>query len=454
MAIPSIASRLLALALLLAATLGTSAARAAFAPPASAVGGGAAAGLVLVQDDPNERPSIFRFLFGQGRDLPPGQPPGVTQHFAPPPSPRRQRRLRQPARTQRQAVAPAPDLANLPDRRQRRATKRTSPAPARAAPVREPAPVVKAADAKHVLVIGDFAAAALAKGLTDDYAQDPTVQVIDATKGSSGLVRADVQNWASELPDLVAANKPDAILVTIGSNDRQAIDTPAGSAALGSDDWKIAYAGLAATLADALKASGKPALWVGLTPVRSTVMSRDYSTINSILHDLLESKGLKFIDAWNGFADENGKFASVGPDVTGQSVQLRASDGVNFTRAGQRKLAYFVEQDLNDALKGALPAMAVGDAGAQSAGLEPAEEPPRIGPMLPLDSVESAGGSELSGAEGSPPAAGAVAEAIVKRLAGDQRASAPTGRADDFTWLKPAQANPPPATPTAAAQHP
>src|SRR3954462_1696580 len=139
MAFRSIASRRrsLALALLLVATLGTGAARAAFAPPASAGGAGPAAGLVLVQDDPDERPSIFRFLFGQGRDL----PPGVTQPFAPPPmTTTRPRRLRQPARPQRQAIAPAPDMPERPQRRAPRRAISSAPAPKPPVQAREPAP--------------------------------------------------------------------------------------------------------------------------------------------------------------------------------------------------------------------------------------------------------------------------------------------------------------------------
>ena len=93
-------------------------------------------------------------------------------------------------------------------------------------------------------------------------------------------------------------------------------------------------------------------------------MSRDYSSFNGIVREQLEAKGLRFVDMWNGFADEDGKYVAFGPDVRGQSVQLRADDGLNFTRAGQRKLAYFVEQELNDMFGGTAPLLAAVRAGA------------------------------------------------------------------------------------------
>src|SRR4051812_31247425 len=61
----------------------------------------------------------------------------------------------------------------LQPRRQRRAkTATTQPKVA--------APIAKAEDAKRALVLGDFMANALAKGLTDTYRDNPNVVVIDA----------------------------------------------------------------------------------------------------------------------------------------------------------------------------------------------------------------------------------------------------------------------------------
>ena len=125
--------------------------------------------------------------------------------------------------------------------------------------------------------------------------------------------------------------------------------------------------------------------------------------------------------------------------MRGQSVQLRASDGLNFTRAGQRKLAYFVEQELNDLLGGATPILV--STGAAATGVAPpmavppVEEGPKIGPMMPLDALTAAGGTALSTAAAAPAAAsGDVATTIVKRLAGDEKAMPPAGRADNYSW--------------------
>ena len=317
----------------------------------------------------------------------------------------------------------------------------------------EIAAVEKAEDAKRAMVIGDFMAGALAKGLAEAYRENPNIVVIDASSGSSGLVRNDYYDWPGKLPDLVTEQKPDAILVMIGGNDRQTLNTDTGAHVLGTDGWRAAYAARVGALAEVLKFTGKPILWVGLAPVESGAMSRDYSAFNGIVREQLEAKQMRFIETWNGFADEEGKYVAVGPDVRGQSVQLRASDGLNFTKAGQRKLAYFVEQELTDIFGGAVPLLAAIDpnapAGEGGAAL--------IGPMVPLDSLSAAGGEALSGAAAAEESGG-IATAISERITGAveeeeekpaESAGAAASAGDAATAPVPSPSTAPPAAATA-----
>ena len=309
------------------------------------------------------------------------------------------------------------------------AKKRARSATPRPPPEPEPAVVEKTPDAERVLVIGDFMANSLAKGLTETYADNPGVAVSDADSGSSGLVRRDRYDWATEVQGLVAEQNPAAVVVMIGSNDRQAIDSDTGSYAPGTDDWAKSYAGRITALAAALKATGKPVIWGSLVPVRSAAMSRDFSTINTVFHDSLEGTGITFVDLWNGFADEDGRFMQSGPDVTGQTTQLRSSDGINFTRAGQRKLAFFIQQELNDVLKNSVM-IGIGAAGEGATPGAAGSGQSQIGPMVPLDALLSQSG-ELSTAATSGTGGGDVGAAVVQRLGAG--ANPPALRADSYS---------------------
>ncbi len=393
-------ARILSVCLGLSLVAGDMSAIATAAPPPE---------IVLAQAEPGKRPGIFRFLFRNRR-----------QRLVPMPAPAAKPKQARPRKKQQAAK---------PRRERREPRERRQPAAAPAAPVVQA--VEKAADAKRVMVIGDFMAGALAKGLNEAYEENANVLTIDANNGSSGLVRDDFYDWPAALPDLVAEQKPDVILVLIGANDRQPIATASGSHEPGTEEWRAAYGGRVSAFASALVATEKPVLWAGLPPVRQNAMARDYSAFNGIVREQLDGKGVRFVETWNGFADEEGQFVAVGPDVGGQSVQLRADDGINFTRAGQRKLAYFVEQPLDEILGGATPLIAAASE-AEAEITEPGEPAPRIGPMLPIEALRT-GGTSLSKVAASAAAkSGTAAAAVVARLAID--VAPPPGRADDYLW--------------------
>lgn len=426
--------------------------------------------IVLAQQ---ERPSLFRHLFKRrAREIPPPrserryiQRQQQLRRVAPP-----EPQLIRPERKKREAARPSKRRQASRSAKQDSSNKAAKQREERAKPRKErrtravaatPKPVQaveKAPDARKILVIGDFMAGQLAKGLTQAYAENAGAVVVDANRGDSGLIRADYYDWAKEIPALVVEHGPAAIVVMVGANDRQSVQTDAGAQQVGSDGWRGAYAARVSALVGALKATGKPVLWTGLAPVRPGQMSRDYSAMNGVFREESERAGLRYIDTWNGFADETGKFVAKGPDVGGQQVQLRAKDGVNFTKAGQRKLAFFVEGDLNPILGGS----GAGGAVPQIAGLEALAGPPpelvregapipTIGPMVPIEALTT-GGDALSGEAAVATGSGAASDAVLQRLARDG-SSAPLGRADNFAQapIVPAAAPVQPAPPPGSA---
>ncbi|SHG36809.1 hypothetical protein SAMN02745157_4134 [Kaistia soli DSM 19436] len=355
------------------------------------------------------RGGFFERLFGGDREVPP--PPGVIPN-AP--------RAGQPGR-----AAPV----------QRKKQAATAAAAEPVYPVADIEP--KETDARRVLVIGDFVAGGLAWGLDQAFADNPKLAVLDNTDGSSGLVRDDHYDWTASLPDLLAETRPDAIVVMIGINDRQPIRAADGSLAVRSDRWDAAYTARVERFVAALKAAGKPVIWVGEPPLRSADGSADMAFLNTVFKEKAEAAGMRFVDIWDGFADEDGKFVARGPDMDGQARQLRSGDGINFTKSGRRKLAFYVERELGPA--------GTGDAIGTAAPLNPNEtveigadgKARTVGPVVSLtDPPPAAVDATLAGA--APVAAPTnTADPVYKLTVEGIAAPAPPGRADDFTWKAP-----------------
>ena len=93
-----------------------------------------------------------------------------------------------------------------------------------------------------------------------------------------------------------------------------------------------------------------PVAWVGLPPMRSEKFNAQAVELNQILKENAEKAGAKFVDIFDAFADQSGGFDAFGPNIEGQKVKLRSSDGIHFTAAGGKKLAHFLDEEILKAL--------------------------------------------------------------------------------------------------------
>jgi hypothetical protein len=354
-----------------------------------------------------------------------------------------------------------------------------------------------------VVVLGDGMADWLAYGLEEAFADAPEIGIVRKNKINSGLLRYDARSdidWWHAARDLLAQEKPNYVIMMLGVGDRQNIRAqdiakeaekkeaekkaeapkdpaaspapanqaaqsadaedsessivapePAGRRASGSlefrgDQWEKIYSRRIDDTIAALKSKGVPVFWVGLPSIRGTKSTADTVYLNDLYRARAEKAGAVYIDVWDGFVDEGGKYTNFGPDFEGQMRRLRSGDGVYFTKYGARKLAHYVERELRRYMSNRGPvALPSGPMGPVPADGKPTARP-LAGPVVPLTLTSSS--DELLGAAGGP-AARADATAAGVLVKGDAVA-APSGRADDFWWPR---GSPPPvvAPPVAAA---
>ena len=366
-----------------------------------------------------------------------------------------------------------------------------------------PPPKRETVPERNVLVLGDAMADWLAYGLEDAYAEQPDMGVIRKHKTVSGLIKyqpkGEPADWAAAARGILATEKPDAIVVMLGPNDRVALREPApdksdkpadkkgdkkdarakpdakpadgaadGAAKTGDkpvdtelspdeadstpviapeksarspnglyefreERWVELYNKKIEEMIGVLKSKGVPVLWVGLPAIRGQKGTADMLFLDALYRDASAKAGITYVDVWDGFVDEAGRFLQKGPDFEGQIRQLRTSDGVFFTKPGARKLAHYVEREVTRLLAArsgpiALPTEpATPDANAVPG--QPAR--PLAGPILPLV-ASSVGTDQLLGGPGSRPAA--VDALAARTLVKGEPLAPPAGRADDFVW--------------------
>lgn len=369
---------------------------------------------------------------------------------------------------------------------------------------------------RNVLVLGDAMADWLAYGLEDAYAEQPDMGVIRKAKTVSGLIRyqpkGDPADWTAAAKGILATEKPDAIVVMLGLNDRvsmrepaaeksdgrqadkksdkkdarkpdgkpgeaksaakpdgaadsaakpddKAVDTelspddtadngeappiiapekggrsPTGVYEFRDDRWVELYTRKIDEMIAVLKSKGVPVLWVGLPAVRGARATADMVFLDSLYREAAGKAGITYVDVWDGFVDEAGRFLQQGPDFEGQIRRLRSYDGVYFTRPGARKLAHYVEREITRLLASrSAPFALPSEPATPDANAQPGQPAPRplAGPILPLV-ASSVGTDQLLGGPGSRPAA--VDALAARTLVKGEPLAPPPGRADDFAW--------------------
>ncbi len=341
--------------------------------------------------------------------------------------------------------------------------QRSAPATRRPAPPSEPpVPVAqvtpKDAMARKILVVGDFVAGGLAWGLDQTFADEPKIAVIDKSNSNSGLVRDDYYDWNKSLPGILNEVKPDVVVVALGANDRQQIRAGKDRLAMHSDGWEKTYTHRVAGLADTLKVFGRPFFWVSAPPMRASAAAGDMDYLNGLYKAAVTADGGHYVDIWNGFTDDNGNYTSSGPDVDGQLRALRSSDGINFTRAGRLKLAFYAEREIRKQTGIGTGSVDLFASASQTTQIEIGPDGVKrlVGPVISLTDPLPGASRALAGGADNPDVTMANDTPQYKLIVQGAVLPLMPGRADDFAWPPSQRASlavPPtlPAAPAASA---
>lgn len=201
-------------------------------------------------------------------------------------------------------------------------------------------------DRYRILVIGDSLGDDLWQGLYRAFQEDKNLEFINRSKATGGLVRSDSNSWESQVTDILKNDSFQIAVMMFGANDDQAIKTGKDWLKVGSEPWRQAYGERVEAIIKKLRAANIAVYWVGLPVMRSPDQSADAEMMNEVFREKAFINSAKYIDTWNGFTDESGRFSAYGPDMSGQVKRLRSDDGVHFTERGSLKLAHFVEKEM------------------------------------------------------------------------------------------------------------
>ena len=344
----------------------------------------------------------------------------------------------------------APDEPSQPTRAPVARPRKSVPSPAVVAKQEKP----KVDPSTYVVVFGDALAGFARQGLDAHFAESQDVAVVPKIRDTS-LVRTDPADWPNFINStLDSGQKTTVAVVMLGTSDRQAFKEGEESVEPLTDRWKDLYRQRVDAIVNTFKERKIPVVWIGLPPMKNSKASEDLVAINEIYKESVQRGGGAYVDIWPGFVDDENRYTAEGPDVDGEPAKLRTNEGMFFTRAGSRKVAFFADTEIKRILGQGGTAAAPSPAditpadGSSAPSIEaappappdaaapiPLPSKPLVGPVLPLTRQDVAPGGTLVSAP--PKLTGDNAYTVQRALRVGIAPGSRPGRADDFRWPNP-----------------
>ena len=204
----------------------------------------------------------------------------------------------------------------------------------------------------RILVIGDSLAQQIGWGLTQELGGDPRFEVVNRGRPSTGLVRNDFYDWPANLSQLLNSQRFDAVVVSVGMNDRQNIAASGAVLQRFSEDWQAAYGERVDRMMGLIEDSGVPGFWMGMPISRSQSFSRGMRVINNVFEAVVTRRpGIAYVPLWSLTTDANGAYTPYGQTADGRTGVTRTDDGMHMTGFGSRMIASHLLREMGAVLQ-------------------------------------------------------------------------------------------------------
>jgi len=213
-----------------------------------------------------------------------------------------------------------------------------SPAPPTDAPpveTMEPIRTPARRDKLRVVVVGDSLAAGV--GYIAGRVFRPTlVDIQQHGRVSTGLARPDYFDWFAAMGQIVQGYDPDLVVIMLGENDFQSLQTPSGKLETpsGTPEWPPAYQERAEALMKIATEGGARVVWIGL-PVQREPKRWNFIRRQNRLFEAASTRvgDVAYLDSWELFDAPDGGYTAFYRDG-GRVEEVRESDGLHFTATG------------------------------------------------------------------------------------------------------------------------
>lgn len=195
-------------------------------------------------------------------------------------------------------------------------------------------------DKLRVVVVGDSLAQGLGFYMEREF-RPTQVRLSRQGRISTGLSRLDYFDWLTAMRHIENAYRPDVVIVMVGDNDNQSLQSPDGQtvAEIGSIEWPTGYEDRVEEFTRIAIDGGAHVAWVGLPIVQEKARWPVMQRQNEIFERVMErTPNAVYVDTWDRFATGEGDYTPFHWE-DGDVEVIRATDGLHFNPRGYELVA-------------------------------------------------------------------------------------------------------------------
>ena len=192
----------------------------------------------------------------------------------------------------------------------------------------------------RVAIVGDSLAAGLGY-FAERVFLPRLVRVSPQGRISTGLARPDYFNWPYTMRRIVDRFDPDLVIVMLGENDHQSLQTVHGDreAQIGTSEWPPTYRERVLRMMRIATSEGAKVVWAGL-PISANFGLREHSRRQNEIFEFAASisNDVAYFDAWERFREPRAGYTAYFREGR-RVILIREGDGLHFNAVGYTILA-------------------------------------------------------------------------------------------------------------------
>ncbi len=172
-------------------------------------------------------------------------------------------------------------------------------------------------------------------------------EVLKFAKEATGFTRYRTLDLEKHAREQLGRDPVDAVAISFGANDAQAVFANDHLYPLMSDGWKQVIGERIDGFVAAVRSTGAVVYWVGLPVIRDPQLDADMQAMDAFYAEHMRRLGVPFLDSRPLTLDADGKYNAYLPNPkTGKPMLMRTGDGLHMIGVGYQRLTSGVAADL------------------------------------------------------------------------------------------------------------